>query len=279
MYLSDAPAGAQGIIFKIGNRRTFLVSAPLVRPTSACVKGRLGVQVPFHNPVTRSQLSSSTLRVLSEVRPSGLHLNATPSRASTTFGFVVSRTNVARGYRIVLAPAKRRKDDSWVVIPGRTTLTYVVPRSFIPDASLLSGDIRVTADGHRVIAVSIIDGSSPHRQAHSQAAVRASRPDRGSHPAWLVRLWRQGHGSMWAAATASRQRRVSGRGCLRTALTVTPIGCPFPFASTTSHLAGPGPGTRSKNAPEPNKGSRTIVAPGSGLSVPGDRSMTSVKWA
>ena len=159
MYVRDAPASASKIIiFKVGKRRTFLVSAPLVGPTSARAKGRLGVQVPFHNPVTPSQLPSSTLRVLSRARPSAPHLTAPSSRAFTTLGLVVSRTNVARGYRIVLAPSKRLTDDSWVVIPGRATLAYVVPRSFVPAASLLSGDIQVTADGHRVTAVSIIGG-------------------------------------------------------------------------------------------------------------------------
>ena len=76
---------------------------------------------------------------------------------TVTVGLVDGRTRVANGYRIVLAPAKSRKDGSWIVLPGRATSTrYLVPRSFVPQASLLSGAIQVTADGHRVAAVKIL---------------------------------------------------------------------------------------------------------------------------
>ncbi len=66
------------------------------------------------------------------------------------------------------------------------------------------------------------------------------------------------------------------------ARTITPIGCPFPFASTTSQLAGlgrPCPGTRSKNAPGPKTGFRRSVAPRSAFWLPDDRLMRSAKWA
>ena len=81
-----------------------------------------------------------------------------PGHSTKTLGFVVTRTAVPHGYRIVLAPAKHRPDDSWAVIPGRATLTYVVPRSLVDTASLLSGVIQVTAQGHRVTGVVIIGG-------------------------------------------------------------------------------------------------------------------------
>jgi hypothetical protein len=73
-----------------------------------------------------------------------------------TLGFVVTRRALPDGYRIVLAPAKHHPDDSWSVIPGRATVTYVVPRTFVPTASLLSGVIQVTTQGHRLTGVVVI---------------------------------------------------------------------------------------------------------------------------
>jgi hypothetical protein len=73
-------------------------------------------------------------------------------------GFVVSRTAVPHGYRVVLAPAEHRPDDSWTVIPGRATTTYLVPRSMVPTASLLSGVIQLATSGRRVTGVAIIGG-------------------------------------------------------------------------------------------------------------------------
>ena len=81
-----------------------------------------------------------------------------PRHTTKTLGRVVSRTAVPHGYRIVLEPSKRLPDDTWVVIPGRPPVTYVVPRSLVPMASLLSGDIQVTTHGHQVTGVVIIGG-------------------------------------------------------------------------------------------------------------------------
>lgn len=86
--------------------------------------------------------------------PTTTRSSATGRPLTVTVGLVESRTRVANGYRIVLAPAKMR-DDSWAVIPGRASQTYLIPRSFVPAASMLSGPIQVTADGRRVTALVI----------------------------------------------------------------------------------------------------------------------------
>jgi hypothetical protein len=77
-------------------------------------------------------------------------------KTTTVLGSVVSRTKVANGFRIVLAPIKLRKDDSWVVLPGRATVTYLIPKSSVPHGFMLTGPIRITADGPRVTAFSIL---------------------------------------------------------------------------------------------------------------------------
>lgn len=78
----------------------------------------------------------------------------------TTLGLVVAKTKVADAYRVAIAPARRRlSDGSFVVIPGRATLTYLIPNSFVPDRGItLVGAIQVTADGPRVTALSIVGG-------------------------------------------------------------------------------------------------------------------------
>jgi hypothetical protein len=83
-------------------------------------------------------------------------VTSAPGKTTTVLGSVVSRTKVANGYRIVLAPIKFRKDLSWVVLPGRATVTYVIPKSSVPHGFMLSGPMQVTAVGHRVTAFSIL---------------------------------------------------------------------------------------------------------------------------
>lgn len=45
---------------------------------------------------------------------------------------------------------------SFAVIAGRATVTCLIPHSFVLHGFMLSGPIRVTADGHQVKAVSIL---------------------------------------------------------------------------------------------------------------------------
>ncbi|MBO0846039.1 MAG: hypothetical protein J2P22_11560 [Nocardioides sp.] len=83
-------------------------------------------------------------------------MTSPPAHTTTVLGSVVRRTNTDTGYRIVLAPAKLRNDGSVLALPGRATATYLIPKSFVPHGFMLSGLIRVTVDGHRVTAVSIM---------------------------------------------------------------------------------------------------------------------------
>jgi hypothetical protein len=126
----------------------------------------LAVLVAGCGPATTSSTSSTpTLSSTSATGPVARTPTATPTstrstapgrQLTVTVGLVDRRTRVANGYRIVLVPAKSRNDGSWVVISGRATLRYLIPHSFVPEASLLSGAIQVTADGHRVTAVEIL---------------------------------------------------------------------------------------------------------------------------
>jgi hypothetical protein len=84
------------------------------------------------------------------------NVTSSPGQTTNVLGSVVRRTNTAAGYRIVLAPIKVRKDGSIVVLPGRATATYLIPKSFVPHGFMLSGLIRVTLDDHRVTRVSIM---------------------------------------------------------------------------------------------------------------------------
>lgn len=77
---------------------------------------------------------------------------------TSTLGLVLTRTVVAHGYRILMVPARHTPAESYVAIPGRAASTYVIPRSWVPKAFLLSGPIVVTTDGTRLTALEIVGG-------------------------------------------------------------------------------------------------------------------------
>lgn len=79
-------------------------------------------------------------------------------RSHTTLGLVVTNTKLAHGYRVVLAPAMRQADGQFVAIPGRATVTYVIPDALVPDGITLLGPIVVTARGMQVTALTIVGG-------------------------------------------------------------------------------------------------------------------------
>lgn len=77
----------------------------------------------------------------------------------TTLGLVVSHAKVAEGYRVVLAPATRQPDGQFVPIPGRATVTYLIPDALVPDGGMtLIGPIEVTVRGPQVTALTIVGG-------------------------------------------------------------------------------------------------------------------------
>jgi hypothetical protein len=77
---------------------------------------------------------------------------------TSTLGLVLTRTVVAHGYRILMVPARHTPAESYVAIPGRAASTYMIPRSWVPKAFLLSGPIVVTTDGTRLTALEIVGG-------------------------------------------------------------------------------------------------------------------------
>lgn len=89
--------------------------------------------------------------------------SASPSQPSPlghkVLGIVLSHAKVANGYRVTLAPAKRRGDGQFVAIPGRAPVTYLIPSRLVLDRGVtLVGAIEVTANGHKVTALAIIGG-------------------------------------------------------------------------------------------------------------------------
>lgn len=83
----------------------------------------------------------------------------TAPRGQKLLGFVLSRTKVAHGYRVTLAPARRRADGQFVAIRGRAPVTYLIPNSLVLDGGVtLVGAIEITLNEDRVTALVIVGG-------------------------------------------------------------------------------------------------------------------------
>lgn len=78
----------------------------------------------------------------------------------TVLGQVLSSTKVTSGFRVTLSPSKRLlAQDTFVPIPGRAPVTYLIPNSLVLDGGAsLVGEIEVTVVGHRVVGLAIVGG-------------------------------------------------------------------------------------------------------------------------
>lgn len=150
----DEPCrGSERVEERIRQQSTFLAGSAAALAVLVVGRGP-GTASSMSRRSALSSTSATGLIVRTPTAPSSSTRSATGRHPTVTVGLVVSRTRVANGYRIVLAPAKMR-DAPWAVIPGRATQTYLIPQSFVPEGSMLSGPIRVTTNGQRVTALSI----------------------------------------------------------------------------------------------------------------------------
>ena len=155
------PSGAQARP-KVVTARLRLACALAVGTVTlaGCSSGRSSAALPPEPKTSAAPATGASTHAIAKTPSASRSARASlhPPHTTKTLGRVVSRTAVPHGYRIVLEPSKRLPNDTWVLIPGRPAVTYVIPHSLVPTASLLSGDIQVTTQGHRVTGVVIIGG-------------------------------------------------------------------------------------------------------------------------
>jgi hypothetical protein len=78
-------------------------------------------------------------------------------QVKTLLGNIVQSTRIHGGFKLALAPAKF-SEGQYLRIPGRSTMTYDVPSSLVPDPAVLVGAVEVTTRGSTVVNLAIMGG-------------------------------------------------------------------------------------------------------------------------